>query len=258
MATFSDEDLIDIFSKQLPDLLERRPELEPLIYNGFLKAFVRREEVAVILEELRALRDEVNQRFEQVDQRFEQTDDKIETLRDDMNQRFEQVDQKIEEFRNSVEQRFEEVNQRFSQVDERMDSLEHRMETGFKELLRAIDRLGARWGIRNETVFRETIATLLEESFGVKVEQRVIQGEQLDVVIYDHQHVLVEISASTSQNMGERLERKRRLYTEDTGIAPTRVILATAAIHSRHAQALRNKGIEVIEPDPPYEEEERD
>lgn len=231
MATFSDEDLIDLFSRQLPDLLARRPELEPLIYNGFLKAFVRREEVAVILEELRALRDEVDRRFEQ-------------------------VDEKIEEFRNAVEQRFEEVNQRFSQVDERMDSLEHRMETGFKELLRAIDRLGARWGIRNETVFRETIATLLEGSFGVKVEQRVIQGEQFDVVIYDHQHVLVEITASTGQNMRERLERKRRLYTESTGIAPTRVILATASIHSRHAQALRNKGIEVIEPDPPYEEEE--
>ena len=265
MATFSDEELIDLFSKQLPDLLERRPELEPLIYNGFLKAFVRREEVAVILEELRALRDEVNQRFEQ-------TDDKIETLRGDMNQRFEQVDQrfeqvdqrfeqvdkKIEEFRNAVEQRFEEVNQRFSQVDERMDSLEHRMETGFKELLRAIDRLGARWGIRNETVFRETIATLLEESFGVKVEQRVIQGEQFDVVIYDHQHVLVEIAASVGQKIEERLERKRRLYTESTGIAPTRIIIATADIHSRRAQILRDKGIEVIEPDPPYEEDERD
>ena len=36
MATFSDEELIDLFSRQLPDLLERRPELEPLIYNGFL------------------------------------------------------------------------------------------------------------------------------------------------------------------------------------------------------------------------------
>ena len=36
MRTFSDEELIDLFNRQLPDLLDRRPDLEPLIYHGFL------------------------------------------------------------------------------------------------------------------------------------------------------------------------------------------------------------------------------
>jgi hypothetical protein len=89
----------------------------------------------------------------------------------------------------------------------------------------------------------------LEQSFGVTVEQRVIAGEQFDVLIFDHQHILVEIAASVGPTILERLERKRRLYTEATGIAPTRVILATASIHSQRAQALRDKGIEVIEPE---------
>ena len=226
MVTFSDEELLDVFSRQLPDLLERRPELEPVIFQGFLKAFVRREELAVILDELRELRAEVDQRFEQVDQRFEQVD-----------QRFEQMEQKIEVFRNEVDQRFE-------KVEARMVALEF-------GLHQAIDRLGSRWGIRNEIVFRKTIATLLEESFGVEVEQRVIEGEQFDVVIYDHQHILIEIAASVGRTIGNRLERKRRLYTESTGIEPTRIILATADIHSHRAQVLREKGIEVIEPDEP-------
>jgi len=47
----------------------------------------------------------------------------------------------------------------------------------------------------------------------------------------------------------ERLERKRRLYIATTGVTPARVILATAAIHSRRAQALRDAGVEVIEPE---------
>ena len=237
MVTFSDEELIDVFSRQLPDLLERRPELEPVIFQGFLKAFVRREELAVILDELRELRAEVDQRFEQVDQRFEQVDQRLEkaegaiiALRAEMNQRFEQVDQKIEAFRNEMNQRM---------VD---------LEFGLHQ---AIDRLGSRWGIRNEIVFRKTIATLLEESFGVEVEQRVIEGEQFDVVIYDHQHILIEIAASVGRTIGERLERKRLLYTKSTGIEPTRIILATADIHSHRAQVLRDKGIEVIEPEEP-------
>ena len=258
MVTFSDEELIDVFSRQLPDLLERRPELEPVIYQGFMKAFVRREEVAVILDELRELRaeidrsfEQVDQRFEQVDQRFEQVDQRFEqvdrrfeqvegatnALRAEMNQRFEQVDQKIEAFRN-------EMDQRFAEVEARMVNLEF-------GLHKAIDRLGSRWGIRNEIVFRKTIATLLEESFGVKVEQCTIAGEQFDVVIYDHQHILIEIAASVGRTIGKRLERKRRLYTESTGIAPTRIILATADIHSHRAQVLRDKGIEVIEPEEP-------
>jgi hypothetical protein len=234
MVRLSDEELIELFGQQLPDLLQRRPDLEPVIYNVFLKVLVRKEEVAAVLAELREFRAEVGQRFEQVDRRFEQVD-----------RRFEQVDQRFEQ----VDRRFEQVDQRFEQVDVRFDTLETRMEAGFRELHQAIDRLGARWGIRNESLFRQTIAALLEQSFGVRVEQRTIGGEQFDVLIFDHQHILVEIAASVGPTIQERLERKRRLYMEATGITPTRVILATASIHSRRAQALRQMGIEVIEPE---------
>jgi hypothetical protein len=227
MTRLSDEELVELFGRQLPDLLERRPDLEPVIYNVFLKVLVRKEEVAAVLAELREFRAEVGRRFEQIDQRFEQVD-----------QRFEQIDQ-----------RFEQVDQRFEQVDTRFNTLEARMEAGFRELHQAIDRLGARWGIRNESLFRQTIAALLEQSFGVTVEQRTIAGEQFDVLIFDHQHILVEIAASVGPSIQERLERKRRLYTETTGIAPTRIILATASIHSQRVHALRQLGIEVIEPE---------
>jgi hypothetical protein len=206
MVRLSDEELIELFGQQLPDLLQRRPDLEPVIYNVFLKVLVRKEEVAAVLAELREFRAEVDRRFEQVDRRFEQ-------------------------------------------VDARFDTLETRMEAGFRELHQAIDRLGARWGIRNESLFRQTIAALLEQSFGVRVEQRTLGGEQFDVLIFDHQHILVEIAASVGPTIQERLERKRRLYLEATGITPTRMILATASIHSRRAQALRQMGIEVIEPE---------
>jgi hypothetical protein len=206
MTRLSDEELVELFGRQLPDLLERRPDLEPVIYNVFLKVLVRKEEVAAVLAELREFRAEVGRRFEQIDQRFEQ-------------------------------------------VDQRFNTLEARMEAGFRELHQAIDRLGARWGIRNESLFRQTIAALLEQSFGVTVEQRMIAGEQFDVLIFDHQHILVEIAASVGPSIQERLERKRRLYTETTGIAPTRIILATASIHSQRAHALRQLGIEVIEPE---------
>ena len=239
VTSFRDEDLIDLFSR-LPDLLDRRPDLEPTIYGAFLKTFARREEVALVVNELRALRTEMNQRFGQVDQR-------IGDVRTEMNQRFEQVDRRIGDVRT-------EMNQRFEQVDRRIDDFQTEVATRFDDVQRSIDRLGARWGIRNESLFRQTMAALLEQSFGVRVEQRTIAGEQFDILIYDGQHVLVEIAASVGPTIQTRLERKQRLYEESTGVRPTRVILATASIHSRRAHQLRTSGIEVIEPEETSEE----
>jgi hypothetical protein len=209
----SDEAVIYLFSEQLPELLEKRPELEPRIYHAFWKAFARKEEVAAVMQELGEFRAETRANFERVDQRFEQ------------------------------------VDQRFEQVDQRFDDLEARMEAGFREVHQAIDRLGARWGIRNESLFRQTITELLEKSFGVQVEERHIQGEQFDCIIFDGQHILVEIAASAGRDIQQTLERKRRLYTQATGVTPARFILATASIHSQRAQALRQAGFEVIEPE---------
>ena len=94
--------------------------------------------------------------------------------------------------RAEMERRFEQVDRRFEQMDQRFEQ----MDQGFVEVKRSIDRLGSRWGIRNESLFRQTIASILEQSFGVSVEQRAIGGEQFDVLIHDHQHILVEIAAS--------------------------------------------------------------
>jgi len=254
MPHLSDTELVELFSEQLPGLLDRHPELEYRLYTAFLRTFTHKEEFSAVLAELRNFRFETYQRFEQVDlrlddfqtetrQRFEQVDQRFEQV----DQRFEQVDQRFEQ----VDQRFDQVDQRFDQVDQRFDQVDQRLdrvEAGIQELHRAIDRLGARWGIRNESLFRETITALLEDSFGAQVESRVIAGEQFDLIIFDQQHILVEIEASTGPGIQERLERKRRLYTEAAGVVPTRVILATASIHSRRAQQLRDAGFEVIEP----------
>ena len=140
------------------------------------------------------------------------------------------------------------MDQRFEQVDQRFERLEQNVAEGFKRLETQIDRLGQRWGIRNESLFRQTMAALLEESFGVKVQRKQIKDEEFDVLISNGEHILVEITASVKRTIQERLERKRKLYTEATGITPVRFILAVASIHSHRAAALRQAGFDVIEP----------
>ena len=123
------------------------------------------------------------------------------------------------------------------------------MDDGFRAVQSGLDRLGQRWGIRNESVFRQTMREILEKSFGARVEERYLGGEQFDCVIIDDVHILIEISASVGQDILKKLQRKRQLYTDATGVTPARFLLAVGSIHSRRANALRDAGFEVIEPE---------
>lgn len=155
----------------------------------------------------------------------------------------------LQEHRRETQQQFRLVDQRFEQVDQRFERLETEMRTGFDQVHRAIDRLGSRWGIRNEKVFRQTMRELLEKSFGAQIQERHIRGEQFDCVIIHGAHILIELTASVGPNILERLQRKRQLYIDETGITPARFLLVAGAIHSRRAEALRAAGFEVIEPE---------
>ena len=223
MEAESLEQIKDYIFEQLPIVLEKDPRFVILIEGIVAEKFPRRDEFARLLDELRDLRIDMNRRFEQVDQRLEQVD-----------RRFEQVDQ-----------RFEQVDQRFDQVDQRFD----RLENEFHDVHVHIDRLGSRWGIRNEKVFRQTMKEILEKSMGMTVKECFIGGEQFDCVISDGQHILIEIAASVKADIQERLRRKRQLYIDETGITPHRFLLAVGSIHSRRAEALRADGFEVIEPE---------
>ncbi len=224
MTVLSKEEVIHIFTHQLPEILDEYPDLEPQLYHVFLKTFARKEEVVAVHQELVEFREETREEFALV--------------RTETREGFEQVDQ-----------RFEQVDQRFEQVDQRFEQLHAEMRQGFEEVYRRIDQLGARWGIRSESLFRETMLTILEKSFAAKVETRDIEGEQFDLIITNGYHILVEIAASAPPHIVQRLQRKRELYARTTGVEPTRFIFAVASIHSRRAQALRDAGFEVVEPE---------
>lgn len=213
--------------RQLPKVLAQSPEFVTLVEGIVAEKFPRRDEFARMLDELEAHRYETREFAARVDKRFEQVD-----------QRFEQMDQ-----------RFEQVDRRFEQVDRRFDSLESKMVEGFQEVFRRIDRLGARWGIQNENLFRNTMRTLFEDSFGVKVEERLIGDEQYDIVISNGDHILIEITSSVSPKMQERMVRKRAKYMAATGVTPARCIVAVSSISRKREAALRELGFEVVEPD---------
>ena len=231
--------LREVLKTELPRLLRENPEARYEIWGIMLESFPSRQEFNALHQELAAFRHETGEHFEKVENRIGSVEQRLDSRIDSVEQRIDSVEQNLGSRIDSVEQN----------LGSRIDSVEQKMEQGFQDMRQHLDRLGGRWGIRNESIFRQTISALLEESFGARVETRVIKGEQFDLIISDGVHILVEITASAGPKMQKRLERKRQLYQEETGIEPARVILATASIHSRRAEALRQAGFEVIEPE---------
>jgi hypothetical protein len=61
MAVLSKEEVIHIFTHQLPEILDEYPDLEPQLYHVFLKTFARKEEVATLHQDLTGFRKDIPQ-----------------------------------------------------------------------------------------------------------------------------------------------------------------------------------------------------
>ena len=232
------EEIEKFIIERLPRVLESDPQFATWLEGLLAEKFPRRDEFARLLDEVQQHRAETAQQFTQVDQRFDRLEQGVQQHRAETTQQFAQVDQ-----------RFEQVDQRFEQVNQRFDKLEQKVDDSSRQMQISIDRLGQRWGIRNESIFRQTMREILEKSFDTQVQERHIGGEQFDCVIIGDTHILIEISASVGQDILRKLQRKRQLYTDDTGVVPARFLLVVGSIHSRRATTLREAGFEVIEPE---------
>ncbi len=203
--------------KSLPQILEQSPEFVVFVEGVVAEKFPRRDEFARLLDQVEAHRRETQEYKRETDERFDK-----------------------------IDERFNKIDERFDKMDERFDALEL-----------TLARLGSRWGIHSEDLFRKTMKSVLEESFEATVEEKNLQGEQFDLVVMKNgDHILIEIAASVRRNILERLERKKKIYTSEVGIAPARIILAVGTINSRSAQIIRDAGFDVIEPDDDFYGEE--
>jgi len=113
-----------------------------------------------------------------------------------------------------------------------------------KHIDRSIGALGSRWGIQSEQAFRDALAAILVESFGVEVinvNEFDDEGEvfkrpdqvELDVIIKNGLLILCEIKSSMSQSDMYTFERKVRFYERRHDRQATRMIVVSPMIDDR-------------------------
>jgi len=130
MLKLKDEELLYILEMQLPEMLERSPNLEPRAFRSLIKVFTTKEETAAILTEMREFHGEfrhfqirVEDRFDQIDRRSEQVDarfDQVDARFDQVDTRFDQVDEHLQQ----VDGHLQQVDEHLQQVDEHLQQVD--------------------------------------------------------------------------------------------------------------------------------------
>ena len=110
-------------------------------------------------------------------------------------------------------------------LTKRMDDLAMLMKEGFQKVNEQITALGSRWGIMNEKTFRRTVQALLSRA-GYTVSKGIYGDREVDVVIKNGEHILLEITSAAVKKDVRNLTRSAEDYFEKTGIEPKLMISA--------------------------------
>jgi hypothetical protein len=120
---------------------------------------------------------------------------------------------------------------------------------------RTIGALGARWGLQSEKAFRDALAGILEESFGVQVinvnefdDEGVVFGRpeqiELDVIIQNSHLLICELKSSIDKAGMYSFERKARFYERLHNRQADRLIVISPMIDARAFKVAERLGIE--------------
>ncbi|MBK8536290.1 MAG: DUF3782 domain-containing protein [Candidatus Competibacteraceae bacterium] len=226
----NEESLKEAIRQELPHFLRTDPDLRTYILELTRREYAGREETQDrfydLLGELRRDREEQTRKWEEQNRKW-----------DEQNHKWEEQNRKWE------------VNQ------EELRRLHEESMALAKKHERSIGALGARWGLQSEKAFRDALAGILEQSFGVQVinvneydDRGVVFGRpdqvELDVIIKNGLLLICELKSSIDKAGMYIFERKARFYEERHQRKANRLIVISPMIDARAQKVAERLGIE--------------
>ncbi len=161
----------------------------------------------------------------------------------------------LTEAQKNTNQRVKELAEAQMRTEKRLDSLEETQARGFKSLSDQISALGSRWGIYNEATFRATLQGIFAKMENVTIREGMYGGRQVDVVIRNGEHILLEITSRMHSRDIDNLYTSADDYQAREGVTPL-LMVATSYVSPRLMQKIMSlsRKIDIFS----YEGEEQD
>ena len=189
--------------------------------------------------------------LEEILKRLDRHEAQLVKLREDMNRLREDMNR----LREDMNRGFKRYDEELIRLREDMNKLREDMNRGFELLRRHIDALGARWGLLAEESFRAGMVGVVERYFGGRVERWTYYDEEgfvfgfpslveVDMVISDKEHILVEIKSSVSRADVYELWKVGQLYERIRGVKP-RLAIVSPFVREEAKKLAKELGIDV-------------
>jgi hypothetical protein len=265
--------LKDTLRRELPDLLRSDPDLRAYILDLTRHEYAGRVETQdrfyELLADLRRDREEQRRKWDEHNRKWDENQAEDRRKWEEQNRKWEEQNRKWEEQNrkwdeNQAEDRrkWEEQNRKWDEQNRKWDKNQAELERLNDALIaqmrkhdRSIGALGARWGMQSERAFRDALAGILEENFGVEVinvNEYDDQGEvfgtpdqiELDVIIKNGLLLICELKSSIDKAGMYSFERKARFYERRHQRTANRLIVISPMIDARAQQVARRLGID--------------
>ena len=217
------ESLKEAVRRELPNLLREDPEFRAYVLELARQEFTPRSETV--------------DRFDQLLAELKRDREAQTRKWDEQNRRWDEQNRKWEESRKEFDQVHEEIMAQAKKFD------------------RGIGALGARWGMQSEAAFRNVLAGILEQSFGVQVlhvneydDEGTVFGRpeqvEIDVIIKNGLLLICELKSSIDKAGMYIFERKARFYEQRHGRKAERLIVISPMIEAKAQKVADQLGIE--------------
>nr|VFJ70122.1 MAG: hypothetical protein BECKFW1821C_GA0114237_102120 [Candidatus Kentron sp. FW] len=277
MTDLTERKVIHSMRNHLPRLLRGDPVLSESILTVTREHFPTKVEVedrfTRMLNELAREREAQTRKWEEQkaedkrkwdEQNRKWEEQKAEDKRkwDEQNRKWDEQNRKWEEQKAEDKRKWDEQNRKWEESSRRFDEVHREIMAQSKKLDRSIGALGARWGLQAESAFRDAMAAILVESFGVEVVNvnefddagEVFFGRpdqvELDVIIKNGLLIICELKSSVSKSDMYTFERKVRFYEKRHQRKASRMIVVSPMIDDRARPVGERLGIEMY-PDSP-------
>jgi hypothetical protein len=239
-------EIIAIIRQELPRLMAQEPQVREFILQTVSDFYMGRREADIkfdrILSELQRDREEQAHKWDEQNRKW-----------DEQNRKWDEQNRKWEEEKADQNRRWEEEradqNRRWDDQQAENRRLDKRYES-------TIGALGSRWGLSSEASFRNALAGILTESFGVEVLNLNLydhEGEvfgrpdqvELDLIIKNGMTIACEIKSSIDKAGMYSFGRKVDFYEKHEQRPISRKIVISPMVDDRARPVAEALGIEI-------------
>jgi len=228
------------------EILEELKRLREDMHRGFEEHSRRFDENDWKFNEILERLDRHEAHLTEHDRKFNEILERLDRHEEHLNRHEEHLvahDRKFNEILERLDRHEEEIKalrEDFLNFQRNMDTFQRRMdsfEETQREFRRRLDALGARWGLLSEDAFRGSMWGIVERLFGGSVEHWIYEDSEgfvfgypatieVDLIIKDKEHILVEIKSHVRKSDVGVLLRKGELYKKVKGITPKLVFVS--------------------------------